>query len=134
MKVFSLLNNASYHLTNGCKILVNYILLSTPLNAERRRTPRHPFGGVAEVTDAKSGKYLVAVTGEISRRGCFVKTATPFPTGESVSLRITHDGKAFAVTGMVVYALHGKGMGIVFGVIPSDDQRILEDWLAENVN
>ena len=89
---------------------------------------------MAEVTAAKSGKYLVAVTGEISRLGCFVKTATPFPSGESVGLRITHDGKAFAVTGMVVYAASGKGMGIVFGAIPIDDQRVLENWLAESMN
>ena len=46
-------------------------------------------------------------------------------------MRITHDGIAFAVTGMVVYAASGKGMGIVFGAISIDDQRVLEDWLAE---
>ena len=33
---------------------------------------RYAFGGVAEVTAAKLGKYLIAVTGEISRLGCFV--------------------------------------------------------------
>ena len=83
------------------------------------------------MTAAKSGKHLIAVTGEISRLGCFVKTATPFPSGESVSLRITHDGMAFAVTGMVVHSVSGKGMGIVFGAISIDDQRVLEDWLAQ---
>jgi len=35
------------------------------------------------------------------------------------------------VTGMVVYAASRKGMGIVFGAISIDDQRVLEDWLAE---
>jgi hypothetical protein len=89
---------------------------------------------VAEVTVAKSGKYLVAVTGEISRLGCFVKTATPFPSGETVGLKITHEGITFAVTGIVVYTLSGKGIGIAFGAIPIDDQRILEDWLAESLN
>jgi PilZ domain len=108
--------------------------LSTPFDAERRRTPRHAFGGVAEVTAAKSGKYLIAVTGEISRLGCFVKTATPLPFDESVSLRITYDGRAIAVPGTVVYALPGKGMGIAFGAIPINDQRVLEDWLAESVS
>ena len=83
------------------------------------------------MTTAKLGKCLIAVTGEISRLGCFVKTATPFPSGESVSLRITHDGVAFAVTGIVVYSVSSKGMGIVFGAISIDDQRVLEDWVAE---
>jgi hypothetical protein len=84
------------------------------------------------VTAAKSSKYLIAVTGEISLHGCFVKTTTPFACEEAVRIRITSSGRAFVVTGTVVYALSAKGMGIRFGPISAEDQRVLDDWLADS--
>ena len=103
-----------------------------PLVRRRRRTPRYPFGGVAEVTAAGSGRHLIALTGELGRFGCFVKTITPFPSGEEVSLKITHDGREFAASGEVVYALPTEGMGIAFGAIQASAyEAVLESWLAE---
>src|ERR1700722_9333723 len=96
-----------------------------PIQPERRRTPRHPFGGVAEVTAARSGKYLVAIAAEISRLGCFVKTMTPFASGEAVNVKITYSSRAFSAPGRVIYVLAAKGMGITFGAIPADDQLVL---------
>lgn len=104
----------------------------TPIQQERRRTPRHAFGGVAEVTATKSGKYLVAITAEISQLGCFVKTMTPFTSGEPIDITITYSGRAFTAPGIVIYGLPAKGMGINFGAISNNDQRVLEDWLAES--
>jgi PilZ domain len=104
---------------------------SIPIQPERRRTARHTFGGVAEVTATQSGKYLVAIASEISRLGCFVKTMTPFTSGEPVDVKITYSSRAFSATGRVIYALPAKGMGITFGAISADDQLVLEDWLAE---
>jgi hypothetical protein len=105
--------------------------VSTPIQRERRRAPRYPFGGVAEVTASESGTYLVAVTGEISRLGCFVKTTTPIAKGKAVNVRITFDGKVFAATGSVVYVLPTQGIGIAFGTIQTDNQTVLEHWLAQ---
>lgn len=102
-----------------------------PTQAERRRTHRYPFGGVAEVTAPRTGESLTAPTREISRFGCFVKTTTPFPSGETVNLRITESGREFAVSGEVAYVLPTQGMGIAFGAIPVGDQAVLKDWLAE---
>jgi PilZ domain len=85
------------------------------------------------VTSPKSGKYVVAVTSEISLLGCFIKTATPFPPGETVNLRITYDGKVFSVQGAVVYVLPTNGMGINFSAVPPSDQAILERWLTPNL-
>jgi hypothetical protein len=105
---------------------------SIPIQPERRRTPRHTFGGVAEVTSAQSGKYLVAITAEISRLGCFVKAMTPFASGEAVNVKITYSGRAFSAPGRVIYVLPAKGMGITFGAIPADGQLVLDDWIAES--
>jgi Tfp pilus assembly protein PilZ len=98
---------------------------------ERRRAPRYAFGGVAEVTAPGSRKHLVAVTGELSRLGCFVKTTTPFPIGETVNVRINYDSREIAVPGEVAYVLPTKGMGIAFGAVAATDQAVLEDWLAQ---
>src|ERR1022692_2435666 len=104
-----------------------------PMHLNSRRTPRYPFGGVAEVTAPTSGKYLIALTRELGRFGCFVKTTTPFPSGEEVSLRITHDGREVAVSGEVVYDLPTEGMGIAFSAIPASVyEAVLEDWLAQS--
>jgi hypothetical protein len=107
--------------------------LSTPIQRERRRAPRYPFGGVAEVTVPESDRYLVAVTGEISRLGCFVKTTTPFAQkGEAVNLKITFNGEVFAARGSVFYVSPTKGIGIAFCTIQADNQTVLEHWLAQN--
>jgi hypothetical protein len=74
---------------------------------------------------SKSGKYLVAITGEISLLGCFVKTATPFPSIEPVNLKIASAGEVFNVQGAVVYVLPAKGMGIKFSAISPGNQAIL---------
>ena len=99
---------------------------------ERRRETRRPFGGVAEVTAPASGKHLIALTRDLGRFGCFVKTTTPFPSGEKVSLRITYDGREFSVLGQVAYVLTTQGMGIAFDAIPASDQAVLEAWLAQS--
>jgi hypothetical protein len=104
-----------------------------PTPFERRRAPRYAFGGVAEVTALRSGQHLVAVTGELARLGCFVKTTTPFPVGEAVNVRITYDDREFMVSGAVVYVLSSEGMGIAFGAITDSDAAVLEDWLAQTM-
>lgn len=80
---------------------------------------------------AESGKYLVAVTGDINRFGCFVKTTTPFPIGDPVSLKMTYDGRTLAIPGRVVYVQPTEGMGIAFDAIAASDQAILDRWLVE---
>ena len=98
---------------------------------ERRRAIRYVFGGVAEVTDVESGTYLVSVATELGRFGCFVRTTDPFTAGATVSLRITHNGTLLVVPGKVGYVRASQGMGIAFGALTSDNQAVLEAWLAE---
>jgi hypothetical protein len=104
-----------------------------PTPFERRRAPRYAFGGVAEVTALRSGQHLVAVTGELARLGCFVKTTTPFPVGEAVNVRITYDDREVMVPGEVVYARPPQGMGIAFGTVAAGDAAVLEEWLAQTM-
>lgn len=94
-----------------------------------RRATRYYFGGVAELTDARTSKHLIAETGQLSRFGCFVKHIAPFSPGSTVAIRITHQGASFVATARVVYVLD-SGMGIEFDSISPENEVILNEWLA----
>jgi len=101
--------------------------------AERRRAPRHPFGGVAEISAVSPRVCIVARTAEISRLGCFVRTPTSVPAGTKISLKITYEGEEFNTSAEVVYVLPQKGMGIKFAVTATKDEAMLETWLRETM-
>jgi hypothetical protein len=100
--------------------------------AERRRAPRHPFGGVAEIAAVSPRVCIVARTAEISRLGCFVRTPTSVPAGTKISLKITYEGEEFNTSAEVVYVLPREGMGIKFAVIAPKHEALLETWLKKN--
>jgi hypothetical protein len=102
------------------------------MDNERRRAPRHPFGGVVELSAADPIAYVIAKTTELGPLGCFVGTAQSLPVGTSVSLKISHGVAEFNATGKVVYVLAQKGMGIGFAATSHDDQRLLEEWLKQS--
>jgi PilZ domain len=97
---------------------------------ERRCTTRYNFGAVAEVIDLGSRKQFVAITRDLSQSGCFIKTATPFPEGTEVRVRITSSGADFTATGKVTGNMTSVGMAIEFVQIAASDQAILEGWLG----
>jgi hypothetical protein len=94
-----------------------------------RRATRYYFGGVAELIDEQTGKYVVAETGQLSRFGCFVKQITPFSRDSTIVIRITHQGASFAAGAKVVYVLD-SGMGIAFDSVSPENEVILNEWLA----
>ena len=107
-------------------------MFDTSNELERRRTPRHPFGGVAEFAVAQSGEYFVGITAELGRHGCFIKTKAVLPPGTRIDLRITHEGREFCTLGMVAYSVPDRGLGISFGPSASATQTILSEWLQQS--
>ena|ERR1700740_1579874 len=101
------------------------------MQTERRHAPRHLLGAAIEVIDLESEKQIATLARNLSLFGCFVATATPFPTGTKIRLRITHRGATFSAVGWVVHALEPEGMGIAFGGIEARDREILDTWLGE---
>ena len=99
---------------------------------ERRLAARYSFGGVAEVTDADSGKHVVGVTRELGAHGCFVKTKNILPVSTDVMMKITYNNKTFAALGRVVHLLDEEGMGVKFETIAPADRAILTEWLAQS--
>lgn len=98
---------------------------------ERRRATRYAFGGVAELTDVESGKYVICMAAQLSRFGCFVRTNSSFAPLTTVNLKITHRGEVLEVLGKVVYVRAPDGMAIDFEPLAAESQAILERWLSE---
>jgi hypothetical protein len=97
---------------------------------ERRRAPRRPFGGVAEISTGFSDDHIVGLATELGRFGCFVRTQKSIPAGTKVSLKITHHGDECVTPGEVVHVLAQKGIGIKFEPATPRDEAMLEDWLS----
>jgi hypothetical protein len=97
--------------------------------AERRRVPRVPFKATSVVAETGSSQVVVAQTTELSRFGCFVQTAKPYPKGTRVHLEISDGGEVFTAAAVVAY-LTPEGMGVVFGMVEPDKYEILSKWLS----
>lgn len=96
---------------------------------ERRRLPRIPFNATSVVTESGSSQIVVAQTSELSRFGCFVQTVKPYPKGTRVHIEMSEAGTTFVASGAVAYVT-SEGMGVIFSVVESDNQAILEAWLS----
>jgi len=96
-----------------------------------RRALRHPLVVDVEVINLESGIQIRERTKDLSLYGCGVSTATPFPAGTKVKLKVTYGRKGIIAFGKVIYGRRDIGMGIVFTTIEPDDQKLLEDWFAE---
>jgi hypothetical protein len=100
------------------------------MKVEQHRATRHQFAARAEVVDVESEKQVIAHTGDLSVFGCYIETASPFPRGTKVRIRINHHGATFVALGIVSYS-RSNGMGIRFGTIEPAHQQTLENWLAQ---
>lgn len=89
---------------------------------------RYDFGAIAEVVDLDSHEDVIVITRDLSPSGCFVKTNLPFPPATEVRIRITHAGRDFAATGVVVSNTR-EGMGVQFSEVSPEDRALLQEWL-----
>ena len=96
---------------------------------ERRKTTRYDFGAIAQVTDLDSGEEMIAVTRDLSRSGCFIRTPGPFAKGTTVLVRIRWCGADFAARGEVTGNISREGMGVAFAEIGCREGEILDQWL-----
>jgi PilZ domain len=103
--------------------------------AVRRANPRYAFFAEAEAT-LGDGTAVPAQVSELSSRGCYIDTLEPIPIGTEVRLRISNGTSSCEVPGKVIYMHSGYGMGIfgmgvVFGNVPTDQLKPLNDWLRD---
>lgn len=108
----------------------NYEVLTKWLSRTPRRSDRYAFAATAEVRELGSRRDLVAITRDLSKGGCFVKTTSPLPKDSRILVRIEHGGTEFTATGKVTDNVSATGMGVEFIEIDAKNQAILEKWLS----
>ena len=95
-----------------------------------RRVPRHLIVIDVEVIDLESGIQIRERTKDLSLYGCGVSTATPFPAGTKVMLKMAYGPEKITAFGKVIYGRPDIGMGIVFTTVAPEDHKIIEEWIA----
>jgi hypothetical protein len=98
---------------------------------EQRSAPRYMLIATAELTDQLNDVRMSGRISEISRTGCFIDILNTLPVGTLLQVRIVRDQGSFNCSGKIVYAQERMGMGIAFVNPPVDQQKILDEWLAE---
>jgi hypothetical protein len=96
---------------------------------EKRRCPRFPFVGVAEIIEKESDRELVTQVSELSVNGCYIDEPNPFPGGTIVMLKIFSESDVFDATAKVLYAHPNLGMGLVFQEVSLRSGAVLREWL-----
>ena len=99
------------------------------MGAERRRTVRYPFDASAEVSDEQAHGTLAVRVSEISLNGCYLQTASPFPAGTSLFLKVFAEDSFFEARATVAYAHAGTGMGVAFRDLKPYFVNVLKKWL-----
>ncbi len=91
---------------------------------ERRRFPRYPCTGSAEIL--QSGRPLVrGAVKDLSLGGCYVETAEPLLTGTEVQLRLTIADTTLYIGTKIVAADPQAGMRMDFMVMPPEQGKKL---------
>lgn len=101
-----------------------------PLFTKPRRAPRYYLGAAVELTEADSGRILVALVRVLSLYGCFIKTSQSISVGSKVTLNITESGFHLTAMGRVVTQMK-DGLGIEFIDMDETNQARLENCLEE---
>ncbi len=101
------------------------------MHLERHRASRYPLEANIELTEVQSETPIKGRTSDLSLFGCHVNTLKPLAPGTKVRIKIFHRGCNFQALGKVVYARLDAGMGIVFTGVQSNDQLVLDKWIAE---
>jgi c-di-GMP-binding flagellar brake protein YcgR len=106
---------------------------ASPMEQERRRSPRFPFTASAQVQAESAGSQLAARITDISASGCYVDTINPLPGGTPVRVKIFNEAKSFEAAATVVCSHAHLGMGLRFSEIPPNSLSVLQGWLPAAV-
>ncbi len=97
----------------------------------QRSDLRYAFAESIELVDVKSGKQIGAVTSNLSRGGCHVRTSTVLTPGTRVKVMVKHHGTIFQSEAKVLYMVEKHGMGISFQDVQPAERARIKQWLLE---
>ena len=96
-----------------------------------RASPRYHVFIEVDVWDLASNNQLNGRATDISLFGCgIVNIPQLLPPQTKVRVRFRQSGEEVMAVGRVVYAKPAVGMGVVFTLIDSEHERILDGWIA----
>jgi hypothetical protein len=99
-----------------------------------RRGFRFSFSAAAEIAPESAPNATVAVRAtELSLRGCYVESSSPFAVGAAVLVKIFHADQYFEAKGTVLYIKPASGMGLVFRDIKPYCQGVLQKWILSTL-
>ncbi len=101
------------------------------MEQNRRRSPRYPFAGSIEMREGTSEDKRMARVKELSLRGCYVETNSPYPLGAYLAIKVFTDSDFFEAQASVIYIQPDQGMGLVFRETKPYYTAVLRKWLLE---
>jgi len=102
-------------------------------DVDRRNLFRHKFSAPVKLNESGSAQTVHAQLSDLGKGGCFVKLEKPFPVGTSLEICITESGQSFQARADVASSQPGTGMGLMFTVIDTAQQIVLDGWLATSM-
>jgi len=99
---------------------------------DERRTVRFAFAAGAEVSlESSPLATLSARVSQIGLYGCYMETASPFPPGTALLVKIFVPGEYFEAKATVIHVQHASGMGLAFRDVKPNFRIVLRAWLLK---
>jgi len=104
---------------------------ATNLHGNRRRHPRFPVLGVAELPVSNAQRSQEVALKNLSELGCLLDAGRRLPPGSDVKLVLNVSNYDLSVKGEVRHSIHPLGVGIEFREIRKGDRQILQYLLRK---
>jgi hypothetical protein len=86
------------------------------------------------LTDAKIDRLTVVRVTDVSARGAFVETLTPYPMGTVITVSLRLGSEAIEAAARIVFADPGVGMGVEFTLLTTAERHRIDAALHRLVN
>src|SRR5260370_2589570 len=86
-----------------CRGKIVAVLSRSPMEQDRRRSPRYPFVGSIEMREGTSEDKRTARVKELSLNGCYVDMENPYPIGASLAIKLFTETEYFEAHASAVY-------------------------------
>jgi hypothetical protein len=85
---------------------------------------------MAEIIDERENARTSSRISDLSRNGCYVEMANPFPQGTTVTIEMFTETESVETQATVAYFEAKQGMGLEFRNMPDFYVATLNRWLA----
>jgi hypothetical protein len=99
------------------------------MDSRKPRQPRYSVRIAVKIADLLSGRTISGETSNVSLAGCYVHTDHQLDIKAGIRIEFAHMGTSAILYGEVVRADPGRGVGIRFRAVSSDQVAELKKWL-----